>query len=261
MLILIFDINLLPFFVFRSKRGKVKDIKLKALLEKERETIMKVLVALPAEEIKAEEKSITNSLPIITSTANEKYPNSSKLVSIKQTQEAGRFAVASDHIDTGDTLVVEGPQTACLIPDMFSSHCHNCFSKLNAPIPCKTCSGLAFCSVKCRDEAWSYHKYECQILGILIGSGMSVLSFLALRMVTQEGLEFFKKLQSKIELIKINEANQKEIEFTKRESEYMKVYNLTSHSDLRLNEDYFRRALMAIFLVKCLKEVDFFNES
>lgn len=245
----------------RSKRGKVKDIKLKEVLEKERESISKALVVLPTDEKKSEEISDSNPVPPLTGTANEKYPSSSKLVSIKQTVQAGRFAVASDHIETGATLVVEEPQAACLIPDMFSSHCHNCFSKLNAPIPCKICSGLAFCSIKCRDAAWSYHRYECKITGLLIGSGMSVLSFLALRMITQEGLEFLKKLQNKIELIKKDKENLKELEFTKRESEYMKVYNLTSHSDLRLNEDYFRRALMAIFLVKCLKEVDFFEKS
>ncbi|EFN86371.1 SET and MYND domain-containing protein 4 [Harpegnathos saltator] len=34
----------------------------------------------------------------------------------------------------------------------------------------------------------TYHKYECKILALLIGSGMSVLSMLALRMVTQEGV-------------------------------------------------------------------------
>ncbi|XP_014474472.1 PREDICTED: uncharacterized protein LOC106744316 [Dinoponera quadriceps] len=34
----------------------------------------------------------------------------------------------------------------------------------------------------------TYHKYECKILALLIGSGMSVLSMLAFRMVTQEGL-------------------------------------------------------------------------
>ncbi|XP_070153679.1 uncharacterized protein [Polyergus mexicanus] len=33
----------------------------------------------------------------------------------------------------------------------------------------------------------TYHKYECKILALLIGSGMSVLSTVAFRMVTQEG--------------------------------------------------------------------------
>lgn len=201
-----------------------------------------------------------NPLPEVTGSPNEKYSNASKLISVKHSVEAGRFAVAADHIETGTTLVVEEPHAACLIPNMFSSHCHNCFSKLEAPIPCKICAGLAFCSVKCRDLATStYHKYECQLLGLFIGSGMSVLSFLSLRMITQEGFEFFKHLQSKIEALKIKKENEKEVEFSKKESQYIQIYNLTTHSDLRLNEDYFQRTLMAIFLVKCLKETNFFN--
>lgn len=96
-------------------------------------------------------------------------------------------------------------------------------------------------------------------MGLLIGSGMSALSFLSLRMVTQEGLPFFKQLYEKIK--KIEKGKQKSIsaEFSKRESRYMEVYNLTSHSNIRPNEDYFRRTLMAIFLVGCLKHTEFFE--
>lgn len=99
-------------------------------------------------------------------------------------------------------------------------------------------------------------------MGLLIGSGMSVLSFLSLRMITQEGLGFFKKLQKKIETLKsskLSKQSTETVEFTKEESRYIQVYNLITHSGLRLNEDYFQRTVMSIFLVMCLKETDFFQ--
>lgn len=103
----------------------------------------------------------------------------------------------------------------------------------------------------------SYHKYECEFLGLFMGSGMSILSQISLRIVTQEGLNFFKELYNKLQREKKGENS--EVEFSEAETKYMKVYNLTTHSNLRDGQDYFKRALMAIFLVKCLKESTFFN--
>lgn len=68
-------------------------------------------------------------LPKLAGNSNEKYSCASNLVSVSYTTEAGRFAVASDNIETGATLVVEEPQTSCLMLDMFSSHCHHCYSR------------------------------------------------------------------------------------------------------------------------------------
>lgn len=64
--------------------------------------------------------------------------------------------------------------------------------RLLAPVGCPECSGVAFCSVRCRDQAISsYHCYECHYMDLLVGSGMSILCHLALRMVTQSGLQHF----------------------------------------------------------------------
>jgi hypothetical protein len=68
-------------------------------------------------------------------------------------------------------------------------------SRLVAPMPCEMCSGVAFCGRPCR-EAAGYHRYECRHMGLLLGSGMSVLCHLALRAVTQRGLAFFRALQA-----------------------------------------------------------------
>lgn len=66
--------------------------------------------------------------------------------------------------------------------------------RLVAPLPCETCSGVAFCGRACREAGQAYHRHECRHLGLLLGSGMSVLCHLALRAVTQRGLAFFRAL-------------------------------------------------------------------
>ncbi|XP_071631747.1 SET and MYND domain-containing protein 4 isoform X3 [Temnothorax longispinosus] len=75
--------------------------------------------------------------------------------------------------------------------------------RLRAPVGCPHCSCVAFCGKKCKDVAMAtYHKYECKVLALLIGSGMSVLSMVALRMVTQEGprkcLKIYEELKKNI---------------------------------------------------------------
>lgn len=104
-----------------------------------------------------------------------------------------------------------------------------------APVGCPNCSALAFCSVPCRDTALStYHRHECRILDLLIGSGMSVLCHAALRLITQE----------------------KTIDREKME----KVYRLCAHSEKRDPIDMLRRTLMATFLLRCLQISDYFEE-
>ena len=59
------------------------------------------------------------------------------------------------------------------------------FFRLTAPIDCPGCSGVAFCSTACRDEALVYHKWECQFGDLLYASGMSLNCYLALRIITK----------------------------------------------------------------------------
>ncbi|XP_032669755.1 uncharacterized protein LOC116843453 isoform X2 [Odontomachus brunneus] len=114
---------------------------------------------------------------------------SSDSLGICETAAAGKHAVATREIHPGDILVVEPPLAGCLLPEFYGTHCQHCYTRLTAPVGCPNCSSVAFCGTKCRDNAMTtYHKYECKILALLIGSGMSILSMLAFRMVTQEGL-------------------------------------------------------------------------
>ncbi|XP_018315234.1 SET and MYND domain-containing protein 4 isoform X3 [Mycetomoellerius zeteki] len=113
---------------------------------------------------------------------------SSGALEIRETTTAGKHVVATAEIHPGDILLVEPPLAGCLLPEFYGTHCQHCYARLRAPVGCPNCSCVAFCGKKCREVAMAtYHKYECKVLALLIGSGMSVLSMVALRMVTQEG--------------------------------------------------------------------------
>ncbi|CAG5104236.1 Similar to Smyd4: SET and MYND domain-containing protein 4 (Mus musculus) [Cotesia congregata] len=226
--------------------------------------------------------------PELTGGLHRSLPGISKLVEIQETIEAGKHAVAADDVRIGDVLAHEAPLASCLLPE------------LRAPLGCSVCSSVAFCGKNCRDEALqTYHKYECKLLVLLIGSGMSILSMLALRMVTQVGLQgclqLFQRVCEKDSAVnnvnsekcqgnlsksskrrlrkkKLKESSQQaspdnhfsvktEKEFSKRENVDDRAYDLVTLDSKRTNLDFFERTLMAIFLVKCLQRVEFLENT
>ncbi|XP_015108771.1 SET and MYND domain-containing protein 4 isoform X2 [Diachasma alloeum] len=232
--------------------------------------------------------------PQLTDGPNPEFPGLSRLVEIRESPDVGRHAVAAGDVRVGDTLATEPPLASCLLPDYYGTHCHHCFVRLRAPMGCPHCSTVAFCGVGCRNEAMeSYHKYECKVLALFIGSGMSILSTLALRMVTQVGLQTCLKLHRKCKEIAEFKTTRNELESqseasakpeggmsksAKRRlrkkkllehSQQMKgtgdvdfrAYELVTHESMRSPSDFFERTLMAAFLLKCLMTVDFFGST
>ncbi|CAH1125912.1 unnamed protein product [Ceutorhynchus assimilis] len=189
-----------------------------------------------------EKENILTDTPKIQGKCNNNLPSASDKLSIKKTENMGRYIVANEKIITGETLVVESPHAACLLPEMFGSHCHHCFQILKSPFGCYDCASVAFCSVECRDKALStYHRFECKYLDLLIGSGMSILGHTALRMITQNGLEKCLEI------------------YDNRDNE--RVYKLCTNSQLRPPNDFLQRTLMASFLLRCLQKSNFFGSS
>uniref|UniRef100_A0A1B6DV01 Uncharacterized protein n=1 Tax=Clastoptera arizonana TaxID=38151 RepID=A0A1B6DV01_9HEMI len=184
--------------------------------------------------------------PIITDGLNLVLPNASSLIQAKSSATTGRYAVATNFIKTGDTLVVEPPFSACLLPDKFGSHCHHCFKRLRSAYACKDCGGIAFCSIECQDIACkTYHAFECKFMDILIGSGMSILCHIALRTVTQQKLNYWlQHFTNKIDA-----------------SDFNRVLNLVAHEEKRSAIDFVNRTLMAMFLLRVLKCSGYFPGS
>lgn len=171
------------------------------------------------------------------STATEVDKCTSSSLELNETSTAGKFFVASGEIETAETLLVEKAKCACLYPKNFGTHCNHCFERLVAPIGCTECASVAFCSVECRDVAvTTYHKFECKYLDLLIGSGMSILCHLALKLVLQQG------------------TPEKALEEGKKLSGIF-----CKNSKMRSDEDFFKRCLMSTFLLRCLQKAEFFG--
>ncbi|KAF2893355.1 hypothetical protein ILUMI_12818 [Ignelater luminosus] len=195
-----------------------------------------------ATEYKEEKEIDRRVLPNVSGSPHKEFSSATEKISLKEEKGMGRYVVAKEEINTGDTIVVEPPYAACLLPDSFSTHCHHCFERLVAPVGCPDCSNIAFCKAECRDIAVStYHKYECHFLDLLIGSGMSILCHTALRMITQNPLK--KCLEA------CNNQSEEEI------------FKLCANSNLRPPEDFFQRSIMAIFLLRSLQKGGYFEDS
>ncbi|EDW40325.1 GL24960 [Drosophila persimilis] len=180
----------------------------------------------------------TEKVPQLAHGENPELSGAANVVKLVETKEKGRFVVASECLKTGDVVLCENPVAACLIPSFFGTHCHHCFKRLHTPVACLHCSGIAFCSAQCMGEACeSYHRFECEFMDLLIGSGMSILCFIALRIFTQaasvdDGLATANLL----------------------------FENLCSHEDVRQAEDYLQRSLMAGFLMRILQKAQYFGQ-
>ncbi|XP_034105581.1 SET and MYND domain-containing protein 4 [Drosophila nasuta] len=176
-------------------------------------------------------------VPALTHGENPALSGAANVVKLVDTKEKGRFVVANEGIKTGDVVLCENPVAACLLPSFFGTNCHHCFKRLRTPVACLHCSGIAFCSAQCMGEACeSYHRFECQFMDLFIGSGMSILCFIALRVFTQassldDGLTTANLL----------------------------FEHLCSHQDERQADDHLQRSLMAGFLMRVLQKAQYFG--
>ncbi|CAH1395316.1 unnamed protein product [Nezara viridula] len=173
---------------------------------------------------------------------HDDLPGISKSVTMASEKGSGRYFKAAKPIAIGDIVSCEEPVVSALFFEKHGTHCLHCYRRLKSPLPCPNCSGVAFCSVNCLNDGMKYHKWECPYLELSIGSGMSILSFLSLRIITQQSIDYFKpSLQN-------NEPKS-----------YEKVLNLIGHSDKRDPKDFLHRTLMALFLLQVLRHGGYFN--
>ncbi|KAL0276412.1 UNVERIFIED_CONTAM: hypothetical protein PYX00_003995 [Menopon gallinae] len=180
------------------------------------------------------------------------YRSACEKLDVRKEADVGRYAIAAKDIHPGEVLLIEKPYCSVLLGELSRTHCQHCFNRTLAPFPCRTCSGVAFCSKKCQEEAnSSYHKYECPVLSTVYSSGASVTVLMALRIITQSPLNFFLNLRSALS----NDTKEFEVY---NSSDYEALYHLVRHEQLRQNRDFFERTIMAWFLLQCLKKAKYF---
>lgn len=68
-------------------------------------------------------------MPALTGTEHPTLMNASSLIDMKTTIESGNYIVAKEAIHAGDTIIVEQPIAACLLPKYHGSHCLHCFKR------------------------------------------------------------------------------------------------------------------------------------
>ena len=131
-----------------------------------------LLEKLKADQEKVKElpdvKKDSSSTICLTAGENSKLPGVSSLVASTSSPGKGSFLVAQKDVNVGSNLILEDPVASVALSKIAGSHCHHCLRRVEAPIGCSTCCGIAFCSIDCKNEA-KYHKFECEYLDLMIG--------------------------------------------------------------------------------------------
>lgn len=99
---------------------------------------------------------------------NKELKGVSNLVMTTTAPGKGSFLIAKEEVRVGNNVIVEDPVASVVLSKFSGSNCHHCQSKVEAPIGCSTCCGVAFCSLICRNAA-KYHVHECSHLDLIIG--------------------------------------------------------------------------------------------
>lgn len=190
---------------------------------------------------------------------NTKFPCATTAFDLVYTPEKGRYAVATRDIEIGEVVITEEPYAAMLLKAYTKTHCDFCLVRSVAPVPCRYCSGVVYCSEHCRDCAWSsYHQTECKYLEMLHGVDIG-LGRLALRMVLTAGLEQVLSLKYKMTDIQDEASKGCSKDGVYRSDDYCAAYALVNHQDNRTVGDLFRRTVMASMLLKLLQKSEFLN--
>lgn len=189
--------------------------------------------------------------PGVTSGNHANVKMASKLINMAVTQEQGRHLVANSSINPGDVLIVERPYTSVLLPDHYSTHCHQCLTKTTAPLPCPHCPLVLYCTETCRDDSWrKYHHIECPYLGIMHAIGIAHLAF---RIIVTTGLKELLDFRAR------SSASDNTVDKESYDFGYKSVHDLLHHTDDMDTEDLVQYTLGAIFLLRILMKTDFFN--
>ena len=111
----------------------------------------------------------------------------------------GRHVIAKREITVGEVLAVEEATIWRLLPNpSLKKICCQCLTESWAPLPCRSCAAVSFCSEECRDAAWqSHHRWECawslsDLYQVKEGEDLACSSmFMAFRAITLKNVDFF----------------------------------------------------------------------
>ncbi|XP_066138308.1 SET and MYND domain-containing protein 4-like [Euwallacea fornicatus] len=184
-------------------------------------------------------------------------------ITVCQDTYQGRYAKATEDIDTGTILVEETAFCSVLDKEHALTNCQNCLASVELPIACPGCADIIFCSTRCsRLAIKTFHGIECGTLRQFYEFGPSVNCLLAMRIVSQKPLKFFLEKRNKLkdymrDVCKKNVVRKK----IYRSDDYDNVFFLCRNEPLRKKEELVHYACMAIYLLRLLKQGYYFGES
>ena len=78
---------------------------------------------------------------------SQQFPGASEGLKLETSTDVvrGRFVIAKDPIKEGDIVFRESPYSCVLLPPFYSTNCHHCLAKLQAPLACVTCTQTRYC--------------------------------------------------------------------------------------------------------------------
>ncbi|XP_076450238.1 protein-lysine N-methyltransferase SMYD4-like [Babylonia areolata] len=189
----------------------------------------------------------------VSYSANSVLVQASSAVEMKVSASQGRFLQATRDIKAGDTLIVERPFAAVLLPPHYDTHCLHCFGALpDNPVGCGQCSGVLYCSEGCRDISWAtYHHVECRYQDLLHSVGIAHLSLrIVLTMGLPSLLDFLDRREERESLVP--EAIPGVTQEGRYERNYLSVFDLMTHTDDMVIDDLFQYSLTASLLLGIL---------
>ncbi|XP_060575894.1 SET and MYND domain-containing protein 4-like [Ruditapes philippinarum] len=195
-------------------------------------------------------QEIQNVRPEVSYGCNPVLVQASSAVVMSTSPAKGRYLTACKDMKAGDTLIVERPFAAVLLPDHYPTHCHHCFQKLSIAYPCRQCTMVRYCSPDCETSSWNvYHHVECRYLQLLHSVGIAHLS---LRIILVAGLKYLLDFKAEQNTIKVKDTMGLD-ENGQYTGNYQPVYNLMTHCEDMTVEDLFQYTMTAELLLKILQ--------
>jgi hypothetical protein len=126
----------------------------------------------------------------LTRPANPKLPYLADCLELRNDQKYGNHIVTTQQLQPGDVIATEDFfyysltkrddlserfQINNKVYYQFCAHCYN--SNLLNLFPCTSCTITMYCSEKCQNSAFEYHKYECESVELFKKFGLGTRIF------------------------------------------------------------------------------------
>ncbi|KAL1488424.1 hypothetical protein ABEB36_014897 [Hypothenemus hampei] len=193
---------------------------------------------------------------------SNEFPAASPKVTICQDTYQGRFAKATEDIETGTILLEENAHCSVVDSGHALTNCQNCVVSVELPIACPGCTDVIFCSTHCcRLATKTFHSVECGLQKNLFQSGASVNCLLAMRIISQRPLKFFIDKRNKLKDYSKDSCKKNVIrKKIYRSDDYDNVFFHCRNEMLRKKEELVHYSCMAIYLMRLLKQGGYFGD-